>query len=117
MDDQTRITILFKEYDTLRSEISVRITSAFNLWNIAAAVIVIWATLQAKSLGSWLVLIVAAGILVAVWVLNELAVRKCARRIAQIERQINSLAGEELLQWESRLGAVATGYLPGHSKR
>ncbi len=114
MDDisKSKIEILFKEYDTLRTEIDTRIKSAFSLWSVAIAALAIVGGLSGTKTRAWVIASVAIIALVILWYLNESATRRCAKRVSQIEKRINDLADEELLEWELKWGAVTTGYFP-----
>jgi hypothetical protein len=101
------LTALFKEYDTLRAEILVRVRARFELLGLflaGAAVI-----LSRKS--HWLLWPFGLGIAV-LWAYLGTAVSLCARRLVEIEARVNTLvradadpaAGDPLpLQWETRL--------------
>lgn len=101
-----RIEILFKDYDTLRAEILARIASAFGLWSVAGGAVAVWAATQSSGWSSRCAAVIAIFILGSLWAFNECATRRCARRVAQIEDQINGLSGHELLQWETHFDAA-----------
>ena len=103
-----KVLILFKEYDTLRTEIIARTNNCYQLW-VAAAAAVAWLTsrqleltLLALTATLGLIFLAAAGALY-----RDINALSC--RASTIEAKINLLSGgEELLEWETRWG----GYSP-----
>jgi hypothetical protein len=113
MTDTEMIPILFKEYDTLRSELVSRI----NYWyTLAGLALLAFGWLVQRN--QWrdpvtyvaLVLLVIAGTCFALLLSRD--VRLIAARIRELEAEINQLAGRDLLKWETRLGnAKISNYL------
>lgn len=102
--DRAKIDILFKEYDTLRTEVMARCNSRFLVVGFLVTLTVFVASesevgLLARCLiGAFAVLAVAA-----LWFRLGQLIKRCAVRIAEIEQKINKLMGEQLLAWESRI--------------
>ena len=124
LDDEisakAKIDILLKEYETLRNEITHRINSRFAIVGFTGAIIaftisqlkgVVWpeliwplsvfgTTKEVAWPGS--ILGLAAVFLMALWRRLGTLIKRCSIRISEIEAQINNLAGQELLVWETR---------------
>lgn len=107
-DAKTKIDVLMKEYDTLRQEILARSNNRFSILGLMFAAATALAafkntsmlkdislTTAAWSMAVWLLLMGAVW-----WSLGRL-IYACNRRLVMIERQVNELAGEELLRWET----------------
>jgi len=101
MTDQEKIQILIKEYDTLRAEILQRTGQRFAFLTLFGAVGA-YSFFVATSLNSYqiLVLIISAFVLLGVWFQLGNLIARCSRRIAEIEEEINAMAGQKLLKWE-----------------
>ena len=109
MDEKDKIQILLKEYDSLRVEILQRISHRFVFLSLFGAVGA-YAFFGAKNLGVYqtAVLMLSALALFAIWWQLGNLIAGCSKRIAEIEKAINSVAGEPLLTWEhERLGSKA----------
>lgn len=109
------IPILFKEYDTLRAEILARVNNSYQLHAVASGLIgLTLSNLLAKGADGKLIL-AAVTTFAAPWFLLWLSIhrmiRRCARRLQEIEGRINELAGADLLRWESHWGLRGRGYL------
>lgn len=120
IDNKSKIEVLLKEYETLRGEILSRIRSRFAVIGYLGAVVAfvlfqtkgvswpdpVWplSLFGASGAAVWptVILVAAVAILLAIWWQFGSLINKCALRVAQIEQKINSLAGEELLLWESQ---------------
>lgn len=102
MDEQTKIQILLKEYDALRAEILQRSNQRFAFLTLFGA-IGTYSLFIASSLKSYqiIALIFSAVFLLAVWFRLGILIARCSRRISEIEEEINSMAGQKLLKWES----------------
>ncbi len=102
IEPKDRIDVLLKEYDTLRSEIIGRINSRFTVLGLGVGLglaslnVGSWSVWKAGSIGLLLVGLSAAALTARHWI------RKCSARLADIEVEVNSLAGgAALLKWES----------------
>lgn len=99
MDIDHRLTALFKEYDTLREEILLRVRTRFELLGFLA---VAAGFLLSDAGGGTRVALAAGAAIVgaAVWLWLRLAIARCAYHLATTERRINEMLGEEVLTWE-----------------
>ncbi len=106
-----RIDILLKEYDTLRAEILNRTNNLFTLMAIGGGVLTLLLSFK-NELRLWLPLLLIFGLIFGfiAWV-NDRNIRRIARRLMQIEYQVNQIAGGDtpLLEWETHWGAAARG--------
>lgn len=109
MDEKDKVQILLKEYDSLRAEILQRIGHRFAFLSLFGAVGA-YAFFAAKDMSTYqtIVLMISALALFGVWWQLGNLIARCSNRIAEIEKTINSFAGESLLRWEhQRLGSKA----------
>ena len=110
IDQKDKIQILLAEYSSLRSEISERVTSGYQLVavGIAALAIIVGSTMSLRiQIGMTL------GLAIILAVNSRLIMRdvsRSARRVIQLEADINQRAGEELLAFESRMGGEVAGF-------
>jgi hypothetical protein len=97
------IEILLKEYDTLRAEIIARQSGAYQATVIAGAVFA-WVLSHTSGRKLWLTIATLSVlfILAAYRVIKD----ECliSWRVADLETQINQLAGVELLKWHNHFG-------------
>jgi len=103
-EDKTRVEVLLKEYETLRNEIMGRINNRFAVIGFIVALIAFIGSqseipLHVRCVIGGLAFVV---ILVVYFRLGQL-IKRCAVRIGDIEEKINSIMGEKLLVWESRI--------------
>jgi len=100
------IEILFKEYDTLRTEIIARTSSGFQLVAIFSGLVgalIAWgASGHATAISICLLIFALAA--VGVWFILAafIPLSAVARRVAEIEIEVNRRAGSTLLNSESR---------------
>lgn len=101
MDPNDKVKILLKEYDTLRAEILQRIGHRFAFLGLTGA-LGIYAFFAAKELTIYqtAVLTISALALFGVWFQLGNLIARCSKRIAEIEKAVNSIVGEDLLKWE-----------------
>lgn len=97
------IQILFKEYDTLRAEILGRANNLFQLLTVAI-VAMGWLLSHPQDTALPVALCVSIFAILAFGVLIWRAVHLAARRLRELEREINGLAGKDLLKWETSWG-------------
>ncbi len=102
-----RIGILFKEYDTLRSEIIARTSGGYQL--IGISTILFTAALSwlgSKGIGPtfWVVFALFLGVPVVFRRVTRRQVLRIAGRVREIENTINALAGTDDLKWERFYG-------------
>ena len=106
-----QIQILFREYDTLRTEIISRTEIGYKLWGFggAAGAWLITRYDEPTFLTTLVLLSSVFGILTMMWFRD---VNNMASRVRAIEAEINNLAGgKELLQWETRWAGAVKGHL------
>lgn len=101
-DQHFRVTVLLKEYDTLRAEILARIRSRFELLAVSFAALAVLVKVQHAS--AWLIV----GLVIGVAVLHSYfgwSIAKISDRLATIEGEVNRRLDDNLLAWESHLGS------------
>ena len=101
MDDSEKLTILMKEYDTLRTEILQRSRQRFAFLGLigAGAGYVLFKATSLKEF-QILGLTVAVVLMACIWMQLGNIIVRCSNRLAEIEIQVNQIAGEDLLKWE-----------------
>lgn len=109
--NRQKIDILFREWDSLREEIIHRTNNGFALLGVAGLVLT-WLLSRNYDLKFWLMLGSFATIAFGAAKFCFVQIRRCGIRKHEIEQQINSLAGDELLVWEDRWGYAKTGHHP-----
>ena len=101
MDKKEGLQISLKEYETLRAEILQRIGHRFTFLSLSGAVgASAFFSAQDLRTSQTLVLIISAAALFGVWWQLGNLIARCSKRIAEIERTANEIAGEPLLRWE-----------------
>ena len=100
-----RIQVILHEYDTLRDEVSGRTRDGFNLFATGVGVSIgsLWAlygVLGAK--GAITAAFVVAVSFALAWRVTYEGIARTSARIAKIESDVNAIAGEKLLVWETR---------------
>ncbi|HZQ28048.1 MAG TPA: hypothetical protein VFA94_10160 [Acidimicrobiales bacterium] len=101
-DQQLRVTVLMKEYDTLRAEILARIRSRFELLAVSFAALAVLVKVQSAS--AWLIIGLVGGVAVLHTYFGW-SIARISDRVAAIEDEVNGRLADELLRWESRLGS------------
>jgi hypothetical protein len=100
------IEILFKEYDTLRTEIISSIGHTYQLLGLGVAltaVLLSWmASSKATKSSLWIMPSVFLFLFWLWWKLRR-GRAKLSKRLCEIESEINAIAGAELLKWETRV--------------
>jgi len=106
-----RITILLKEYDTLRAEMTARINSRFAFLGLTMGIAaLVWSRDRAPST---MVMLGLAAILLAVWFYLGQLLYRLRVAIAHVENEINKLAGTQLLTWESHASSRLLSHVHG----
>jgi hypothetical protein len=104
-----KIQILLTEYTSLRTELNARISSMYvgAGWSTVA---IIWLLQQSNSYSLWIgSLVWGIGAAYCARILSfDLA--NAARRVREIELEVNRRAGERLLIWESERGGLNRSY-------
>jgi hypothetical protein len=125
-EEKLRITILLAEYNTLRSEAVARGGHFYQTVALGGATVtfiigavITWLTNadDMKPAVYWTCVgLIITAIFLAIMVLGLLFwlirrdLEKCARRIREIELDVNKRAAEDLLIWENLWGGAVTGY-------
>jgi sulfite exporter TauE/SafE len=103
------ISILFKEYDALRTEVLGRTSHGHKIGAIGAVVLT-WLLARPIDAKFWMILVaVSIVFLTAAWMTFR-DINKASAKLKELEQEINSLAGARLLQWESYWGSATMGY-------
>ena len=103
-DSKIRIEILLKEYDTLRQEIISRTNNRFAITGFFGAVSLFAVTKEGLDpFWRWAIVVAPLVILSVLWLWIKVAIDLCAHRIVGLERRINELAGDTLLEWETEV--------------
>lgn len=116
MTEADKITVLLHEYDTLRDEI-VQGSGPLQQMSLGAVIVLGALTIALTDgldesdrlllYGSLAVCMLVLGF--SVWKINR-GVQKIARRLRELESEINRRAGEPLLQWETHWGGAVAGF-------
>lgn len=120
--DKFKIDILMKEYETLRSEILHRLNRRFAFMGLFGAVLAYaFFKVEKYTIVNVSVIVASIFILVAIWFEYGRLIQRCSWRISEIEQQVNSLVGDELLVWETRQQSnvfhrVYNAFYRGHKK-
>lgn len=99
------IEILFKEYDTLRTEIIALTGYMYQVIGYGAAVsgaLIAWGAGKGFESKFWFLVIVFWGLVVLLWLLLHVAIARITEHLREVEADVNRRAGAELLKWESR---------------
>jgi hypothetical protein len=102
----TKITVLLHEYDTLRNQILQSYGRQFQLLSVFSAIIAGLVALAASRYSGLLILLIVGSLILygVLFVVMEIEVGRVAARLKAIEAQVNALAGEPLLRWETDFG-------------
>jgi len=102
MTDSEKIQILLKEYETLRAEMIQRFNHRFGFLTIIGG-LGTFLLFKASELSiiQTLALVITVIFVILVWLWIGALIAACSRQVAELEKQINELAGEELLRWET----------------
>ena len=108
LTERDKIQVLLHEYDTLRTEGIYRNSAMFQLIGVGALLFCL--LMQQGITYRWFVSL--AVFLAVMFVFSYFLgsdITRSARRVRELERDINARAGEELLVWENRWSRGATG--------
>jgi hypothetical protein len=108
MDEKVKIEILQRQIDHLRKEVDERVGSNNVLWRAAMAAIA-GVLLLKEDLNMRLLLYVAFPlclIMVSHWLNQMYTIYRAGAAMADAESKVNLLAGQPLLEYESRLAAA-----------
>ena len=106
---QEKLQVLFKEYDALRTGILGRTNNGYQLWGIGAALLTFLISRPIDRKFWALIILFALVFSLFSWTTYR-DIKKAAERLRELESSINDLAGDELLQWETRWGSGVTGF-------
>jgi hypothetical protein len=112
LTDKDKIQILLAEYSGLRTEITHRVGNSFQVVAVGGGFLALIVS-QPISPRFWAAFVI--GLIVLGWCTAVIFrdILKCARRVRQIEKDVNRRAGEELLEWETYWGGGSAGYFSG----
>jgi hypothetical protein len=117
MESKDKITILLHEYDTLRDEVVQRWNAIQQQISIFVVILIgsltiLWSAggkaLEQRFLYTLLVL--GFCFFGYALILNHRDIQKINRRLRELEADINGLAGEQLLKWETFWSGAVTEY-------
>jgi hypothetical protein len=110
LDDAEKVRILLAEYSSLRTEIIGRITNLYQVVGFGSvlAALILQQEFQGNKFWSLFVVLIA-GILISGRFL-AFDMRRSAKRVRELEKEINMRSGEKLLVWESELGGLNASY-------
>lgn len=100
-----KVAVLLAEYNTLRQEVmaaranlgqAIGIFSAAMMTNLTLAL-----GFAKDSATPWIVMIFGVLYFLFLWIWNEKNTDSFTRRLRELEREINSVAGEPLMLWET----------------
>jgi len=112
LGEKERIQILLAEYTSLRSEVNSRISSSYQVVGIGTALIA-WLLQQQIGPRFWIgVCVIVAGALYCGRVITYDAMN-AAKRVRELEAELNNRAGEKLIFWETERGGLNANYWRG----
>jgi hypothetical protein len=110
LSQKDKIHILLQEYNTLRAELVLNGNKTFQLLSLGGALFVLIIS-RPPDARFWTALVAAlVGVSYFSFVVMR-DMRRLAKRVRELEDDINRRAGEELLIWESRWGRAVTGFI------
>lgn len=112
MDAKEKIAIIMEEYKALRAEVLQKNTVLIQIFVVSGTIGagILGAMIQYRAYTAGFAMLSAILILVilALW-MHALQIRVVARRLREIEMEINKLAGTPLLKWETKHGLKSEG--------
>ncbi len=108
MEAKEKIDILLVEYTSLRSWVFARLGHSFQFLTIVPATLalIVGSGYGAGPIAVFLISFLLIAIFAALWAYTD--VQLAGRRLQELELEINEIAGEPLLKWESTLGGRLT---------
>jgi hypothetical protein len=106
--EEDKVRILLHEHGTLRSEVSARTNNLYQL-GAAGTALFVWIMGRPLGFGFWFALTTSLVVILYFYWLISRDIKKAATRLRELEKEINSRAGETLLVWETRWGGAVTG--------
>jgi hypothetical protein len=110
LSNAERASIILHEYDGLRAALRSRNSETFQVIAVVGGLFVYALGRDILDGRAWLAVIAAAVLVASAYAWLQYDTSRMARRLRQIEEQVNALAGTELLQWERRWGWGAKSY-------
>ena len=111
MTDHELVTILLKEYDGLRVEITARTGYGFQTVSFSIIGFIFLASRAASpDLIFWTSLVLGLIVIAFAAYFNLREIGRASHRIAEIELDVNARVGEDLLIYENLCSPSATGY-------
>jgi hypothetical protein len=113
-ESKEKLTILLTEYSALRAQLLQRNSIINQLFSISGTMLLALVTLgfTQSFLAGLALLLVAPPILLFTFRLNESDMLVTAKRLEELQIQINDYAGEKLLKAETADGESTMGYIP-----
>lgn len=102
------VSVLLAEYSTLRAEILTRSNHMYQVLIFGGTVLAVIFSFKDLNTTFWIVLTSVVAIIATFSAFIGHDTKKASARIRQIERQINDLAGDTLLVWETQWGGPLT---------
>jgi hypothetical protein len=114
IESKEKLTILLAEYSALRAQLLQRNTIINQMFSISGTMLLALVTLGfTQSLwAGFLLLLVAPPILLFTFRLNESDMLVTAKRLEELQSEINDYAGEALLKSATAAGEPTLGYIP-----
>ena len=94
------IDVVLHEYDALRTEILARSDSRFQLIGYLGIAATLLGTQISGESRAWLIGIALAGFML-IWLRFGFLIRRCAKRLREIEDEVNSKLAMTVLKWEN----------------
>ena len=107
--EEEKVKILLQEYASLRSEILIRTSNLYQLLAFCCALFT-WIMAHHRSDYFWVALFSVLLVFLFFFRLISRDIDKAAKRLRELEQDINLRAGETLLVWETRWGGAVAGY-------
>jgi hypothetical protein len=96
------VDIVLHEYDSLRAEMQTRMGARFQLIGFIGIAATVLGTTDISGVSRVLIIIFALILLLGVWLYFGFYIKRLAKRLREIEAQVNSETGREVLVWESK---------------
>jgi len=103
MNNEEKISILLKEYDSLRTHLLQRLQNRFHFFVLFGAITAFAFFKPENKLTrfQFIILLIGAVFLLGVWFWFGGITVRLSKHISSLEKRINDLAGETLLSWET----------------
>jgi hypothetical protein len=101
-----KIQILLNEYNSLRTEVIHRTNNLYQMIAVGAVLFSLALARPYMDVRFWFAISIGVGVLAVFGFLIHNDLEKAARRLRELESDINHRAGETLLIWETVWGGV-----------